>query len=373
IVIACDSFKGSVSSVEAGEAVAAGLRDVWPKAEVIVIPMADGGEGTADTMARIVGAEPHYCTAHDPLGNIIDTRYFIRDDHAYIDTAVASGLTLIDDSRRNPAVTTSYGTGELILDALHYGCRHIYLGLGGSATNDAGVGLLNALGYRFSDKNGHTVGYGGYEVGRITGINNSQRTPLLDGVTVTAICDVSNPLCGSSGASYVFGPQKGATPQMIRQLDSALSLFAKVVEGHIGRDLSQTPAAGAAGGIGFALKALLGAQIRPGAETILDLCRFDDLIADADLVITGEGRLDTQTLMGKAPAAVLRRALAYNIPVIAIGGTIDPNSGSQLKEAGFSRLYAISDPALTLEQNMTRETTLRNIRRVITTIYDPIT
>ncbi len=369
IVTACDSFKGSVTSREAGEAAARGVRKALPDAEVTVISVADGGEGTIDALRLNMDVDIRECIVSDPLGRPVKARYAVWGDTAVIESAEACGLTLLNPEEYNPEKTSSYGVGQLIADALTRGCTHISVSLGGSGTNDGGAGMLQALGYSFLDSDGKEISSGGASLGKISRIDDSRVNPLLSRAIFKGICDVDNPLCGERGASIVFGPQKGADREMALRLDMAMSHWAAVMTASTGRDYSTKAGAGAAGGLGFALMSALGAEMIGGAQFILDISRFDEKIVGADLIITGEGRLDEQTLMGKMPYAVLQRARTRGIPVIAIAGRIEESARSALAEAGFKSLIEISDRSLPLEISMRPDITLRNIETLIATYF----
>lgn len=363
IVIACDSFKGSLTSIEVGRAAMKGVKAAMPQAVVEVIPVADGGEGTTDAIIEAVGGNFAECVVPGPLGDPVTARYGYYGDTAVIEMAQASGITLISADRRNPWLTSTYGTGRLIADALNRGCRNFLVGIGGSATNDGGTGMLEALGFKFIDRDGQPVGRGGGELSRIAGIDTTDVNPLLREATFTVACDVTNPLTGSTGASHVFGPQKGADPEMVVALDRGLANYARVVDNFIGKDLSDAPGTGAAGGLGFAFLALLGARLQPGIEMVLDAVGFDAKIESASLVITGEGYLDSQTCMGKTPQGVLSRAAARHIPVIAIGGGIQPSAVDTLMAAGFTSVFPVVAGPVTLDEAMKPEVAAHNVER----------
>lgn len=365
IVMAFDSFKGSLTSLEAGRAAAAGAREVMPEAETVVIPVADGGEGTTAAVVEALGGHYESLMVSGPLGAPVLATFGVCGDTAVIETAAASGLTLVPENRRNPAKTTSCGTGQLIREALTQGCREFLIGLGGSATNDGGVGMLSALGWRFLDTNGKPIGPGGAELSRMVSIDASGVMPGLSEARFRVACDVTNPLTGPSGASRVFGPQKGADPDMVRQLDEALAHFARIVAPIVGKDYSVSPGSGAAGGLGFAFRAFLNGNLEPGIDMVLDAVGFDGLIRDADLIFTGEGRLDAQTVMGKAPAGVLTRAKRQGIPVIALGGCIDPSAIHKLTGAEFKALHAATPPDMPLDAALHPATAVENIRRAV--------
>lgn len=367
-VIAADSFKGSLSSLEVGQAAERGIKSVLPSADVRIVPVADGGEGTVEAIVTGMGGHLVTCTVQGPLGELVTASYGLCGETAVIEMAAASGLTLIASERRNPWLTDSYGTGELIRDALQRGCRKFLIGLGGSATNDGGTGMLRALGFRFLDSDGKPIGNGGGEVGRIVAIDTSEVMPELAEATFTIACDVTNPLTGAEGASHIYGPQKGADSEMVLALDCALDNFAKVTERFCGHDYSDVPGCGAAGGMGFAFLAFLHGRLKPGIEMVLDAVGFDDKIKDASLVITGEGRLDSQTCMGKAPYGVLCRVAAHQIPVIAIGGAVVSEAVPALIEAGFTAVFPVIAGPVALSEAMRPEVAMDNIRRTVTQI-----
>lgn len=321
VVVASDSFKGCLSSWQVAEAVAKGISGQMPDCEVVKLAVADGGEGSMDALATTLGGRIIRTAVQDPLGRIVEAEYAIVDESvAVIEMARANGLTLLHPDERNPMMTSSYGTGQLIADALDKGCRRIMVCIGGSATNDAGTGMLEALGYRFIDAEGNVLKACGGVLGRIGSIDFSNVHPYLKDAEFIVACDVDSPFCGPDGAAYVYGPQKGATPEMVEELDEGMRHFARIILRTTGFDVTEMPGAGAAGGLGGALKAFLKAQMRRGADMILDAVDFDRIISGADLVITGEGRIDGQTLAGKLPYVVARRAAVQNIPVIALCG-----------------------------------------------------
>lgn len=330
VIVAMDSFKGCLGSHEAGQAVERGVRQALPDACVTVLTVSDGGDGMLDAFARATEATPVEVETFDPLMRPITAQYAITPDGdtALIEMARASGLTLLAPHERNPLRATSHGTGLLIADALRRGCRHLIVGLGGSATSDAGQGLLRALGMKIEHDSIDTSHF----------LLNS-----YPDATITIAGDVDNPLCGPRGAASVYGPQKGATPEMVQELDRRAAHFAALTARHTGHDMSTVPGAGAAGGLGFALMAYCRATMRSGIELLLDLLHFDDLVADAHLVITGEGAADRQTLMGKAPTGIMRRAKAYGVPTALLAGRV--NDRDALLQAGFSAVHCIHDVA----------------------------
>lgn len=329
IVIASDSFKGSLSSSEVAEAVCDAVHDVYPSCEVIKLNVADGGEGMLEALKDSLEADIMSVPVHDPSGRIINADYLVhgkgQKKTAVIEMARASGLTLLKEEERNPLNTSSYGTGELIIDAFRNGCRRFIIGVGGSATNDGGAGMLEALGFRFQDDAGTPVtNCCGGNLERISTIDCTGVDPELSASEFHVACDVDAYFTGSKGATYVFGPQKGADTEMLEVLEGGMVSFEKIIEKTTGMNLSEIKGSGAAGGVGGALSAFLGARLQSGAGLILDLISFDSMIKGADLVITGEGKIDSQTLMGKAPAAVASRSAAQGIPVLAIGGIVAP-------------------------------------------------
>lgn len=349
IIIAIDSFKGCLSSQEAGEAAARGVRQACPDCQVQVLPVADGGEGLLEALVNVTGGSLVKCRAHGPLMEPRDTCYGLSGDGrtAFIEMARISGLPLVPEGQRNPLLTTTYGTGELIADALLRGCRSFLVGLGGSATNDAGLGMLQALGFRFLDRNGADVGQGGQALARVERVDASGVKAGLREAVFTAACDVRNPLYGPEGAAFIFAPQKGATPTMVQQLDAGLRHFSETVRRELGADLSTLPGAGAAGGMGGGLSAFLHAALKPGIDLMLEAADFPTLLHDADLVITGEGRADRQTLMGKVPAGILREARRQGIPVLLLAGQVRDKEA--LLQAGFHAVRCINPPDTPLE------------------------
>lgn len=365
IVVASDSFKGSVASAEVAECAERAIHKVFPDCEVVKIPVGDGGEGTVETLIAAMQGKTVGCVVHDPLMRPVGVTYGISGDQktAVIEMAAASGLTLVPVSERNPLLTTTYGTGEMIKDALSRGCRHFLIGIGGSATNDAGMGMLQALGFRFFDKDGQTLGLGGEMLDRVWAIDDSGVLPSLCEASFTVACDVSSPFYGEEGAAYVFGRQKGADEQMIRQLDNGLRHFAAVVKRTGRRAIDTLPGAGAAGGLGGGFVAFLHAVLKPGIQMVLDALHFEERIQGAALIITGEGKLDKQTCMGKTPFGVLQAGLKQAIPVIVLGGSVEETEA--LNKAGFLAVLPLLPYPVSLEQAMDKEFTRHNIMRVL--------
>ncbi|MEG1586136.1 MAG: glycerate kinase, partial [Bacteroidales bacterium] len=302
IVIASDSFKGSVSSLEIAEAAASEIHQIYPRCEVLKIPVADGGEGTVEALVSLTNGHFETCMVHDPCMKLISASYgILGDGHtAVIEMAAASGLPLVAPADRNPLLTTTYGTGELILDALQKGCTNFLIGIGGSATNDAGTGMLQALGFVFRDLQGKELKYGGQILHQIASVDWSNVSPLLTNVNFTIACDVNNPFCGKEGAAYIYARQKGADDRMIEDLDRGMAHFAEIIRQSELSDITGLPGAGAAGGLGGGFVAFLNGVLKPGIQMVLDSIDFETRIAGADLIITGEGRMDAQTCMGKA-------------------------------------------------------------------------
>ncbi|HHV62682.1 MAG TPA: glycerate kinase [Firmicutes bacterium] len=324
IVVAPDSFKGSLSAFEACLAIEEGIKKAVPDAMVIKVPMADGGEGTVQSLVDATGGELIWTDVTGPLGERTRAFWGLMGDGetAVIEMAAASGLPLVPPDKRNPLITTTYGTGELIRAALDRGCKKIIIGIGGSATNDGGAGMAQALGARLIDAEGLPIGFGGRELARLERIDISEmeRRVRDGGVEVVVACDVDNPLVGPRGASAVYGPQKGATPEMVEELDKALAHYAEVIERDLGKQVADLPGAGAAGGLGAGLVAFLGAALKPGVNIVIDAVGLEEHVKRADVVITGEGRMDFQSVYGKTPVGVAAVARRHGVPVIAIAG-----------------------------------------------------
>jgi glycerate kinase len=354
IVIAPDSFKGSLTALQAAEAMQEGIRRVDKSIETILVPIADGGEGTVQSLLNVSGGSIIELTVNDPLCRKIKSFYGITGDGktAVIEMAAASGLTLLTPEERNPLHTSTYGFGELIRDALSRGCTDFILGLGGSATNDAGCGMASALGIRFLDIQGNLTGTTGGELSEIVSIDISHMDPRIRKAKFTAACDVVNPLCGKSGAAAVYARQKGADDGDILVLDNNLSHFADVVRDQLGSDIRDIPGAGAAGGLGGGVMAFLNAELESGFEIINRQTNLSSLMKDADLVMTGEGRIDDQTALGKAPFGVAQIASRMGIPVIAIAGILGENYQSLFKK-GFDEIYSIICKPISVTEAMT--------------------
>ncbi|MGE8097053.1 glycerate kinase [Pseudomonas fluorescens] len=351
IVIAPDSFKDSLSAEAVATAIALGLAEVWPDATLVKCPMADGGEGTVESILAACEGELRSASVQGPLGIQVDAHWgWLPHNHtAIIEMAEASGLQLVPVGQRDACISSTFGTGELIRAALDAGAQRIILAIGGSATNDAGAGALQALGVRLLDAQGQILKPGGLALAQLARIDLSEMDPRLAGVRFEIAADVNNPLCGPHGASAIFGPQKGASVEQVQQLDQALGHFAGICAQALGKDLRDESGSGAAGGLGFAAKAFLGAQFRAGVEVVADLVGLEEAVRDADLVITGEGRFDAQTLRGKTPFGVARIARQQGVPVIVIAGTLGEGY-QQMYEHGVDAAFALASGPMTLEQ-----------------------
>ncbi|MCB6559213.1 glycerate kinase [Bifidobacterium longum] len=359
-----DSFKESLTAMEAARAMAQGIENADHDAEVRCLPMADGGEGTARALVDATGGSMRAVPVHDPLGRPVEGHFGLLADGttAVVETAEASGLALLEAKERNPLIASSYGTGELMLAAVRSGAKRIIVGLGGSATNDAGAGLLQALGVRLLDKNGNDLAHGGAALANLTTIDISTMDPALKNVAITAACDVTNPLTGPTGASAVFGPQKGASKDDVATLDAALAHFAQVIDSQLGVAVNDVPGAGAAGGIGAALKGFLNAEFRPRIAIVIEQSGLDAAAQWADVVFTGEGSIDFQTKFGKTPAGVAETAKRHGKPVIAVAGHIGTGI-DELHEVGIDAVFGIAPGAASLSElladaaaNVTRTT-----------------
>ena len=372
IVIAPDSFKDSLSAQSVAHAIAAGLSDVWPDAQLIECPMADGGEGTIEAVLAACDGEWMSNQVSGPLAQPVQAQWgWLADTRtAIIEMAMASGLQLLSLDQRDATITSTFGTGELIKAALDAGAERVILAIGGSATNDAGTGMLSALGARFLDDDDRVLDPGGLALTQLARIDLTGLDPRLNSVQFEVAADVNNPLCGLQGASHIFGPQKGASPEQVLALDAALGHFAKHSAQALGRDDSEYPGSGAAGGMGFAAKAYLNASFRPGVEVVADLTGLAEALQGADLVITGEGRFDAQTLRGKTPFGVARMAQRNNVPVIVLAGTLGEGY-ADLYAHGISAAFAVTSGPMTLEFACANAATLlhdraRDIARVWT-------
>ncbi|HLV09041.1 MAG TPA: glycerate kinase [Halanaerobiales bacterium] len=342
IVVAPDSFKGSLTAAEVAEHIERGILTVLPDAEIIKVPMADGGEGTAQALVNATGGELIYKEVTGPLGNRVRACFGLlgNGQSAVIEMATASGLELIKDDKLDPMKTTTYGTGELIKEALDRGVKELIIGIGGSATVDAGAGMAQALGASFKDKRAKEIGFGGGELNKIKEIDLANFDKRIREIEVKVACDVSNILYGPDGAAYIYGPQKGATPEMVKQLDDNLRYFSGLVKDQLGIDLAVIKGGGAAGGLGAGLVAFLGAALEPGVELVLKANKIEEKLNAADLVITGEGKIDSQTVKGKTPIGVAKKAKERNIPVVALAGIVD-ESADKVYDAGIESVFSI--------------------------------
>ncbi|MBN2311579.1 MAG: glycerate kinase [Candidatus Hydrogenedentes bacterium] len=351
IVVAPDSFKECASAADVAAAIADGVRRAAPAAEIVAVPMADGGEGTVDALVAATGGTRVECPVAGPLGDPVTAAYGLLGDGAtaVIEMAAASGLALVPVERRDPCRATTRGTGELIRDALDRGVDAIVIGIGGSATNDGGAGMAQALGYSLLDSAGNELPPGGAALARLARIDASARHPRLAPCRIQVACDVTNPLCGPHGASYVYGPQKGAAPEAAAELDAALARLATVVAEQLGTDVRDLPGAGAAGGLGAGLVAFAGGELRSGVELVAEACGLDEAIRDAALVITGEGALDGQSAHGKTPVGVARIARQYGVPVVALAGALGAGYKS-LYASGINAAFSICDGPMPLDR-----------------------
>lgn len=362
VIIAVDSFKGSLSSLEVAEAFEQGFHSYFPYCNIHKVAIADGGEGMVEALVKTLGGEYIEAEVCDPLHRPIRARYGVVESGrtAVIEIAAASGLALLKDEERNPMLTSTYGTGELIVDAIKHGCRKFLIGLGGSATNDAGTGLFRALGYRFLDGVGEELIGGGEILERIVDIDDSNVIPELAECEFKVAYDVTNRLFGLFGAAYTFAPQKGADKDMVERLDNGLRNFSRRVAYYNGTMLPLIDGGGAAGGVGAGMIALANARLVRGIDMVLHAINFTRIIRDANLIVTGEGRLDQQTIMGKAPSGVLRFAQQQNIPTIAIGGGVI--WCKELRESSFAHIEVVTPEAMPLEEAMRPEVAKENIR-----------
>ena len=351
IIIAPDSFKDSLSAEGVAQAIAEGLAQVWPDAELVQCPMADGGEGTVDAVLAACKGQLRHHVVRGPLGTAVEAHWgWLADSHtAIIEMAEASGLQLVPPGQRDACTTTTHGTGELIRAALDAGAERIILAIGGSATNDGGAGAMQALGVQLFDADDQPLAPGGLALARLARISLEHLDPRLAQVRFEIAADVNNPLCGPHGASAIFGPQKGANPEQVQQLDAALGRFADHCANVLSKDVRDEPGSGAAGGLGFAAKAFFGAQFRAGVEVVAELVGLDAAVRGADLVITGEGRFDAQTLRGKTPFGVARIARQHKVPVIVIAGTLG-DGYEQMYAHGVDAAFALPSGPMTLEQ-----------------------
>ncbi len=370
VIVAIDSFKGSMGSIEAGNAVKEGILRAKPNAKVLVKPLADGGEGTIDALLESVNGKRIDVKVTGPLGVPVNTYYgYIENTKtAIIEMASAAGIMLVPDDKKDPFSATTYGVGELILDALDKGCRKFIIGIGGSATNDAGIGMLSALGVRFTDADGNLLSRGINDLKKITGIDISHVSPYLRDCSFKVACDVTNPLCGENGATYVFGGQKGIQDVQKKEVDASMWAFAKLTKEVLENDYSETKGAGAAGGLGFALLSYLNAELIAGIDLILSLNEFEKELYDADVVITGEGRLDYQTAMGKAPIGIAKLAKKHNVKVLAFAGSLGEDV-SECNKQGIDAFFSITRGVTTLKDAMLPENARKNMTLTVEQVF----
>lgn len=351
IVIAPDSYKESLSASEVAQAIEKGFREIFPQAHYVAVPVADGGEGTVEAMIAATQGSEKVARVTGPLGTAVDARWGMSGDGktAFIEMAAASGLALVPPELRNPLITTSRGTGELILHALDHGARNIIIGIGGSATNDGGAGMVQALGVKLCDANGTSIGYGGGSLNTLNTIDISGLDPRLKACAIRVACDVTNPLIGEKGASRIFGPQKGATEALIVELDNNLAHYASVIKKSLRVEVKDVPGSGAAGGMGAALMAFLGAELRSGIEIVTEALNLEEHIHDCTLVVTGEGRIDSQTINGKVPMGIATVAKKYHKPVIGIAGSLTHDVGV-VHTCGIDAVFSVLTSVTTLEE-----------------------
>lgn len=361
IVIAIDSLKGSLSSMEAGHAIEQGIRNVLPETKVLVKPLADGGEGTTEALVEGLGGDMVQVQVHGPLETPVNAAYGVigESNTAIMEMAAAAGIILVGKDKR-PLDATTYGVGEMIRDAITRGCREFIIGIGGSATNDGGIGMLTALGYEFLDAEGKPAGIGAGALYKVAKICDDKVMPELKDCHFRIACDVTNPLCGENGSTYIYGPQKGVTVELRDELDHAMDAYAQVVKAYNGTDYAKTPGAGAAGGLGFAFLSFLSGELLPGIELVLNAVEMDKAMEGADLVFTGEGRLDYQTAMGKAPVGIAKMAKKHGAKVIALAGAVIEGA-QECNEQGIDAYFPILRQVVTLDEAMDPATARKNM------------
>ncbi|MGL5650859.1 MAG: glycerate kinase family protein [Paraclostridium sp.] len=373
IVISIDSLKGSLTSIEAANAIKKGILSVDNKSDVVIMPLADGGEGTVEALVQGMNGEEKVISVTGPINEKVNATYGIlkETNTAIIEMAQASGLPLVPAELKNPLNTTTYGVGEIIKEAIEKGCRNFIVGIGGSATNDCGVGMLQALGFEFYDENDNLVGLGGKVLNQIKRIKTDNKLKELDECNFKIACDVNNPLYGENGAAYIYGPQKGATKEIVKELDKGLKNFAEVVKKDLGKDIAHIEGAGAAGGLGFGFLGFLNSKLESGIKIILDEIKLEEVLKDADIVITGEGRLDNQTAMGKAPIGVAKLAKKHGAKVIAIAGCTTPDA-VKCNEEGIDAYFSIVNKAMTIDEAMKKENATQNMIETTIQIFNLI-
>ena len=373
IVIAIDSFKGSMTSMEAGKSAAEGIRRVYPDAQIQVRPLADGGEGTVEALTAGLGGKLVTIPVTGPAGLLVDCPYGIVEETktAIIEMSGAAGITQVTEAQRNPLHTTTYGVGEVIKDAIHKGCRRFIVGIGGSATNDGGLGMLQALGFDMLDASGQPVSMFGKGLADLAQISTDHVSPELADCTFRIACDVTNPLCGEHGCSAVFGPQKGATPEIVQQMDGWLSAYAALAKNSFPKANPNHAGAGAAGGLGFAFLTFFNATLESGVNIVLEETRLSDYVKDADIVLTGEGRLDGQTVMGKAPIGVAQTAKEHGCTVLGFSGSVAKDA-SACNEKGIDAFFPILRGVSTLEEAMDNEKARQNMADTVEQVFRTI-
>ena len=370
VTVAIDSFKGSMSSMEAGNAIAEGVRRVYPEALLCVRPLADGGEGTVDALVAGMNGELHHTTVTGPFGTPVSAAYgMIPETHtAVMEMSQAAGITLVPRERLNPLEATTYGVGEMIADAVKKGCRRFIMGIGGSATNDGGAGMLQALGFSLLDKEGLPISFGAKGLADLCSISAKHVLPELKDCSFQIACDVTNPLCGEKGCSAIYGPQKGASPSMILQMEAWLSVYAEIAAKSFPKADASCPGTGAAGGLGFAFLTFLNARLESGIRIILNETKLEDYLKDADFVVTGEGRLDAQTSMGKAPDGVAQLAKKYGRPVLAFSGCVTKDA-VECHRHGIDAFFPILRGVVSLEEAMDTENAKANMADTVEQVF----
>lgn len=370
VTIAIDSLKGSLTSLEAGNAIAEGILKVYPEAEVNVRPLADGGEGTVEALVAGMDGTEHTVKVTGPLGEIVEATYGIIEESgtAIMDMSQAAGIVLVPPEKRNPLYTTTYGVGEMIVDAMEKGCRRFIVGIGGSATNDGGVGMLQALGFEFLNERGESIADGGRGLKELRSISDEHVNPKLQECEFHIACDVNNPLCGERGCSAVYGPQKGATPEIVQKMDDWLLNYAALACEKFPKANPVFPGTGAAGGLGFAFLTFTNAVLESGIKIVLEETRLRDYVKEADIVITGEGRLDEQTTMGKAPSGVAKLAKEYGKPVLAFAGAVTKDA-YVCNENGIDAFFPILRSVVSLEQAMDRRVASQNMTDTVEQVF----
>ncbi|MBQ8558571.1 MAG: glycerate kinase [Tyzzerella sp.] len=370
VVVSIDSLKGSLSSLEAGNAIKEGILKAIPEAEVVVRPLADGGEGTVEALALGMGGKLEGVEVTGPLGSKVACTYGILEESktAIMEMSGAAGITLVSEADRNPLYTTTYGVGEVMKDAIGKGCRHFIVGIGGSATNDGGIGMLQALGFGMLDKDGNQVPFGARGLKEIVTITDENVIPELKECSFRVACDVTNPLCGEAGASAVYGPQKGATPEMVKDMDQWLGAYAKLTAEKYEKANAEHPGTGAAGGMGFAFLAYTNAVLESGIKIILEETKLEEYVKDADIVVTGEGRLDGQTVYGKAPIGVAKIAKKFDKPVLAFSGAVTKDAVA-CNEHGIDAFFPILRGVQTLQEAMVTENARYNMISTVEQVF----